>query len=151
EGLLALGYKAAGWDPVFRPSAPRNQASVVNVGYVINVIEDSAERIEVVRSAYALSTRLLVVSTLVVGQQNDAHRSAFRDGFLTKANTFQKFYGPGELESLLEETLDAEVVTLALGVCVVFRYPEEGERFEALRTRRHIDWTDLNVQLRLAA
>ena len=32
--------------------------------------------------------------------------------FLTKTNTFQKFYAPGELESFIEQALNAEASTL---------------------------------------
>lgn len=151
EALQNLGYPAAGWDPAFRPNAPKAPAAVVNLGYVLNVIEEPAERQSTLREAYALAERVLLVSTMVSGQETDAHSRPFRDGFLTKSNTFQKFYAPGELENLIEETLDAEVATLGLGICVVFRRDEEAELFEASRNRRHIDWTEISAQLKFSA
>jgi hypothetical protein len=151
EALRALGYSVSGWDPAFRPDAPKNRADVVNLGYVLNVIDDAAERLTVLREAYALSARLMLVSTLVAGQETEAHARPYRDGFLTKANTFQKFYAPGELETLIEGTLDAEVTTLTLGVCAVFRNPEEAELFEAGRYRRRIDWSEISSQLKFSA
>lgn len=46
RGLQALGHQAEGWDPVHRPEVARREADVVNLGYVLNVIEDAAERVE---------------------------------------------------------------------------------------------------------
>ena len=79
------------------------------------------------------------------------HSRSYRDGFLTKTNTFQKFYAPGELESLIEQTLDLEANTLGLGICVVFRSDQEAELFEANRNRRRIDWTEISAQLKFSA
>ena len=44
RGLQGLGYEADGWDPVFRRDAGKRESDLVNLGYVLNVIEDSAER-----------------------------------------------------------------------------------------------------------
>jgi hypothetical protein len=150
EALGNLGYRASGWDPAFRPAAEKQKATVVNLGYVLNVIEEPQERIAALQEAFSLAERLLVVSTLVDGQQTEAHSRPYRDGFLTKTNTFQKFYAPGELESLLENTLDVEVVTLGLGMCAAFRDPVEAELFAAERSRRRIDWTEISAHLRFS-
>ena len=151
EALTSLGYQASGWDPAFRPNVPKTHAAVVNVGYVLNVIEDPAERVAVLREAYGLAERVLLISTMVRGQETDSHSRPYRDGFLTKTNTFQKFYAPGELEALIEESLDLEPSTIALGVCVAFRTDEDAELFEAGRNRRRIDWTEIGAQLRFSA
>lgn len=151
EALQSLGYRAAGWDPAFRPKAAKTSAAVVNLGYVLNVIEEPKERIAALRGAYALAERTLIVSTLAAGQETDAHSRPYRDGFLTKANTFQKFYAPGELEELIEQALDEEASTLGLGMCIVFKNPDDAELFEASRSRRRIDWSDISTQLRFSA
>ena len=151
EALHHLGYEASGWDPAFRPNAPKTPAAVVNLGYVLNVIEEPAERIATLREAYSLAERVLLVSTMVSGQETDSHSRPYRDGFLTKTNTFQKFYAPGELEGLIEQTLDVEASTLGLGLCVVFRSDDEAELFEANRNRRRIDWTEISAQLKFSA
>jgi DNA phosphorothioation-associated putative methyltransferase len=151
EALGNLGYQASGWDPAFRPNAEKEKATVVNLGYVLNVIEEPSERIAALREAFSLAERLLIVSTLVTGQETDSHSRPYRDGFLTKTNTFQKFFAPGELESLIESTLDVEVTTLGLGMCVVFRDPDDTEAFQAGRNRRHIDWADVSTQLKFSA
>ena len=123
EALGNLGYRASGWDPAFRPNAEKQKATVVNLGYVLNVIEEPTERISALREAFDLAERMIIVSTLVAGQETDAHSKPYRDGFLTKTNTFQKFYIPGELESLIEDTLGVEVITLGFGMCVAFHDP----------------------------
>jgi DNA phosphorothioation-associated putative methyltransferase len=151
EALQNLGYHASGWDPAFRPNAPKVKATVVNLGYVLNVIEEPAERIATLRDAYSLAERLLFVSTMATGQETDAHSRSYQDGFLTKNNTFQKFYAPGELESLIESNLGAEVSTLGLGMCVVFRNNEDAELFEANRNRRRINWTEISTQFKFSA
>jgi hypothetical protein len=44
EALKALGYDAKGWDPAFQPNAPKVKSDVVNLGFVLNVIEEPQER-----------------------------------------------------------------------------------------------------------
>ena len=46
DALASQGFDAFGWDPHHAPSGPRRPADVVNLGFVINVIEDPRERIE---------------------------------------------------------------------------------------------------------
>jgi DNA phosphorothioation-associated putative methyltransferase len=151
EALQGLGYTINGWDPAFRPKAPKTEADIVNLGYVLNVIENPKERIEAIKGAFALTRKALLVSVMAEGQQTVAHTRACGDGFLTKNNTFQKFYAPGELEHLIEMTLQAEVITLSLGICIVFRDPDAAEAFEASRSHRRIDWLDLSSQLQFTS
>ena len=39
ETLLAGGIDATGWDPHFAPENPKKRAEIVNIGFVLNVIE----------------------------------------------------------------------------------------------------------------
>jgi hypothetical protein len=55
---LHLGYMAEGWDPVHAPESEKRLADVVNLGYVLNVIEDPAERLETLLDAWGLAKRL---------------------------------------------------------------------------------------------
>ena len=43
ELLTAEGVACSGWDPAYRPDTPLAETNVVNLGYVINVIEDPEE------------------------------------------------------------------------------------------------------------
>ena len=151
EALQNLGYQAsAGTQHFVRTlKSGRRQWSISDM--CLNVIEDPKERLATLKEAFSLAERLLVVSTMIAGQETDSHSRPFGDGFLTKTKTFQKFYAPGELETLIEETLDVEATTLGLGICAAFRDPDEAEAFEANRNRRRIDWTEISAQLRFSA
>ena len=60
EGVRSLGISAAGWDPHFRTDGTKQPADVVNIGFVINVIENLEERIEALQGAYALTQGVLI-------------------------------------------------------------------------------------------
>src|SRR5262249_10130944 len=55
--LRANGYACFGWDPHHAPDGARRQADVVNLGFVLNVIEDAHERIETLRDAWSFALR----------------------------------------------------------------------------------------------
>lgn len=148
EGLQSLGYEANGWDPAFQPDAKKLEAQVVNLGYVLNVIEKPPEREDALKKAFGLADHVLCVSTLVAGEETSAHSRAYGDGYVTKSGTFQKFFVPGELEGLIERCLECEPVTLSFGICLAFKSVEEREVFLSNRTRRHVDWTEISTQLR---
>ncbi len=64
RNLQAFGINCSGWDPKFRPSEIIRPADIVNLGYVINVIENEKERIAAIRKAWSLTRKLLIVSCL---------------------------------------------------------------------------------------
>jgi len=51
RGLNSSGITCSGWDPIYRPEGEKKEADVVNLGYVINVIEDIKERSMVLSEA----------------------------------------------------------------------------------------------------
>jgi DNA phosphorothioation-associated putative methyltransferase len=134
--LAASGLSAKGWDPVHMPSAPRTPADVVNLGYVINVIEDQEERAEVVRLAWDLTKRLLVVSARLQHEAEENRFTCFADGCLTARGTFQKFFGQIELRDWLKGVLGEEALAAAPGVYFVFRDPELCHQFIQARYHR---------------
>jgi DNA phosphorothioation-associated putative methyltransferase len=148
-GLRNLGYSANGWDPVHRPDGSKAEADVVNLGYVLNVIDDPAERLETLVDAFRHSRRLLVVSALIRETADTENAATFRDGVVTKRNTFQKYFGQQELQQYLEDALDVTAVPVSLGVFCVFRDPVEQQDFIEARTRRTIDWTQISARLGL--
>jgi DNA phosphorothioation-associated putative methyltransferase len=149
RALAAMGFDASGWDPVHAAASERKSADVVNLGFVINVIEDPAERIEVLASAWQLTRRLLVVSTLIRGQENYVEFRCFGDGVLTSRNTFQKYFEPAEIQALIEDTLGAEALPVAMGIYFVFRDVAQLQDFLSARTQRFIDWEGLSSRLGL--
>ncbi|NEX16034.1 MAG: peptidase M15 [Halochromatium sp.] len=135
RGLLENGLEAAGWDPYYAPDQPIQSADLVNLGFVINVIEDFDERLEALQRAWSLAERLLVVSVMLANQ-NDPRGARFRDGVITQRQTFQKYYRQQEIKELLTDALDEEPIPVAPGVLYVFRDKDAEQRFLVDRYRR---------------
>lgn len=131
RNLSALGYQVDGWDPTHRPSAAREPADVVNLGYVINVIEDPPERTQTLRAAWDLARRVLVVASRLNWDARSLSGKPFGDGFVTRTGTFQKLYEQAELGSWIEETLGTEAHAAAPGIYYVFRDPTDAQAFLA--------------------
>jgi len=148
RGLESLGYNVAGWDPHFSPATERTKADVVNLGFVLNVIEDSAERVEVIQRAWSQVKHVLCVTVLADGQAHYRDAKIFEDGVLTQRRTFQKHFEQSELLGLIEHCLDVEPIPLGLGMCLAFRRLEDEHDFLSQRTKRAIDWESLNRRLR---
>jgi DNA phosphorothioation-associated putative methyltransferase len=119
--LSAAGFEAFGWDPHHAPDGPRQPADTVNLGFVLNVVEDRYERAETLKAAYSFARRALVVAVMVVGKTALAGLRPYRDGHLTSRGTFQKYFGQQELRDFLEEVLGEAPVALGTGVFAVFR------------------------------
>jgi DNA phosphorothioation-associated putative methyltransferase len=103
--LRALGFEACGWDPAYFTTAPKEVADVGNLGYVINVIESSPERVAVLVDAWRYTREALVISTMVRGQEPYDSVRDHADGVLTSRNTFQKYFEPSEIQGLIETAL----------------------------------------------
>ena len=137
ECLAAMGYTACGWDPVHRPDGERRRSPVVNLGYVVNVIEDPDERCETLHKAWALTERILIVSARLASESRTLRSgSAFRDGLLTTRGTFQRFFEQQELRRWIEHTLQVNAVPAGPGIFYVFRNNQDRSDFIAARFRR---------------
>ena len=99
--LTEMDFGASGWDPVHRPDGERKQADIVNLGYVINVIEDPKERAQVVRRAWDLCTTALTVAAQVEFAAPAKVQAFHGDGILTSRGTFQKYFNQYELRDYL--------------------------------------------------
>lgn len=139
--LSSNGIAAKGWDPHFLPEAPIIAADVVNLGFVVNVIEDPAERIAAITKAFQLARTALAISVMLYG--GDMPGRPYRDGFLTSRNTFQKYFSQSELKDYIEQVLHRDAFMVGPGVAFVFVSAEAEQRFSAARYRRK------NVALRL--
>lgn len=133
--LRDSGYEVSGWDPVHRPDGAREPADIVNLGYVINVIEDPEEREEALRSAWKLAANLLIVSARLSVEPGPVHQKSYSDGVLTSKGTFQKFFEQAELRDWIDSALDAKSVAAAPGVFFVFRAEESRQRYLSSRHR----------------
>lgn len=133
RGLAAAGIKATGWDPHYAPDAERCPADIVNLGFVLNVIEAPTEREAALRQAWALAGKTLAVSTMVVGQVPTEGLQPYNDGFLTSRGTFQKYFQHSELRDLVRAALGVEPVAAGAGIFFVFREASDAEEFQLSR------------------
>jgi DNA phosphorothioation-associated putative methyltransferase len=144
--LSDAGYRSAGWDPNHRPETARQQADIVNLGYVVNVIEAPDERAGALKDAWALAKTILIVAARMSGEDRDlAFRAPLADGVRTSRNTFQKFYDQQELKSWIEATLEAEPVAAGPGIFYVFRDEDAREAYRARKVRRRIAAPSLSL------
>lgn len=135
QRLKALGYDVAGWDPVHNASGERHPSEVVNLGYVVNVIESAMERAEALRNAWALTTGILVVAART--DWDTAREAGLRhgDGVLTGKGTFQKFFSQEELRAWVDGVLGVRSVAASPGIFYVFRDEIRAQGFLAARVR----------------
>lgn len=136
--LEQAGIRAFGWDPAHRPEGQRNGADVVNLGYVVNVVDDPREREDVLKSAWDFAHGVLIVTARLKSESDIEGFGEFQDGYVTRLRTFQKFYEQQELREWIESTLGEAPIAAAPGVFYVFRDPNKREQFIASRYRRRI-------------
>ena len=136
EHVVRLGFESDGWDPAYRPDTEHREAHVVNLGYVINVIEDVAERDETLRSAWRLTRTVLAVAARIAVDGSGEGDFEFGDGVITRIQTFQKYFTQTELRLYIEKTLGTEAVPAAPGVFYVFKDDGLRESFAASKYRR---------------
>lgn len=133
ERIAAQGYQSSGWDPFYRPNSPLEQADIVNLGYVINVIENVTERREALFKAYELTGKCLIVSAQVLIDDRQGGLLAYGDGIVTERNTFQKYYLQEELKTYIDQVLKVDSIPIGLGIYVVFRDETLANNFRASR------------------
>lgn len=135
--LTQMGIEASGWDPMHCAETKRQPADVVNLGYVVNVIEDPAERVSVLKDAWSLTRKLLIVSArLSIEAKNGVSSSPYSDGYVTCRGTFQKFYEQRELGDWINEVLGLQSAAVAPGIFYVFQDNDLRQSFAASRYRR---------------
>jgi DNA phosphorothioation-associated putative methyltransferase len=136
--LEQAGIRAFGWDPAHRPDGARREADVVNLGYVVNVVENPEERAQTLRSAWNYTRGVLIVSARLKSEAGAFELDEFEDGCVTRLGTFQKFYEQRELRDWIQETLGESPIAAAPGIFYVFRRVELREQFIASRYRRRL-------------
>lgn len=148
--LEAHGIDVTFWDPKYHPDREKKRADIVNLGYVINVIEERKERDRVLRDAFKHADTILAVSAMLAGESIVAQFTPYKDGVLTKRNTFQKYYAQSELRSYVETTLDRNAVAVSPGIFFVFKDELEEQTF--LSDRQHIrrEWAQLTQRERIS-
>ncbi len=123
---------------MFRPGSTKDLADIVNLGYVINVVEDPAERARTLNEAWSLCRQVFVVSAQVLISGRGTCPVEYGDGVLTNRGTFQKFCEQDELKSYLEGQLQAEAIPAGIGVFYIFRDESRSQQYLAGRFRRRV-------------
>jgi DNA phosphorothioation-associated putative methyltransferase len=118
--LRRMGIDVDGYDPHFFPNLPRKRYDIVNLGYVLNVIQDPSERARVLQQAWELTKVALLVSVRTDAPQKGWSRSG--DGYLTGTGTFQKLYAGSELLQYASR-LQGGTASGGTGRVVVLRHP----------------------------
>jgi len=142
--LQANGIDASGWDPNFKPDAELYNADIVNLGFVLNVIEDVAERIEALHNAFALSDKILIVSCMLTSESKLSQMTSYKDGVITSRNTFQKYYFQSELQLFIEDSLEKPAISVGPGIFIIFKDELEEQKYLSSKLRRKRQWTTLN-------
>jgi len=141
--LQSVGIDAAGWDPHFSPATAIEPADFVNLGYVLNVIEDPDERRKTLQKAYGLAKRVLMVAVRVDRSLETA--AQFSDGVLTQIGSFQKLYSQSEFKEYLEDVLGTRPHMAALGIAYVFKDEELESAYLASLVHRRFDSSTLQA------
>lgn len=143
ERLKRLGIDVSAWDPFFTPTSKPVPREVVLLTYVLNVIEDPAERVEVLRSAWELAEKVLVVSSRLSWDARRLRGSSRDDGVVTSRGTFQHLYSPLELRSLVDDVTQTKGVQATPGVVYAFRNPSDRLAYLARKTLGDHRWASV--------
>ena len=142
--LRENGIEAKGWDPVYEPDAPKIPSDIVNLGFVINVIENPQERKETLQKALKQTNKFLVVSAMLGGESITSQFEKYGDGVVTSRNTFQKYYTQKELKTYIADVLNEEPVAVGPGIFYVFKDEIEEQNFLVQRQTRKKSWIRLS-------
>ena len=141
--LEAHGLEVYAWDPVYRQEGKKVKSDIVNLGFVLNVIEVKKERNHTLKDAYKYANKLLVVSAMLGGMNTVNKFTPYSDGTITSRNTFQKYYNQSELKEYIESILDINAIAVSPGIFFIFKDKEEEENFLVERQRGKHTWTQL--------
>lgn len=142
--LLAHGIDVLGWDPKHYPDGDKIPADIVNLGFVLNVIEDIHERLDALLSAWELTNSFLVVSVMLGTESFVSQFKPYKDGVITSRNTFQKYYQQSEIKAYIERSLDEQAITVAPGIFYIFKKKLEEQEYLQKRYRRHQGWKQIH-------
>lgn len=142
--LKQHNVEIAGWDPVFFPDETKDSCDIVNLGFVINVIEDQKERQKTLHNAFAIARKLLVVAVMLGGESIISRFKKLGDGVITSRNTFQKYYSQQEIRNYVESVLKAEAIAVGPGIFYVFKDKIEEQIFLVSREKAKKNWQRLS-------
>jgi DNA phosphorothioation-associated putative methyltransferase len=119
--LLAAGVAARGWDPHYRPEPEPEPAPAVLCSYVLNVIDDPAERLATLQAAWGLAQDVLVLAVRTDREARRVSGTPEADGLITSRGTFQALLPARGLVEWVEQALGRRPVPAGTGLMYVFR------------------------------
>ena len=146
--LEVHGLDVASWDPVHHPHGDRINSDIVNLGFVINVIEDRNERNETIKTAYSYAEKMIIISAMVAGESIIRQFTPYKDGIITSRNTFQKYFTQGELKGYIESVLKESAIAIGQGIFVVFKDKLEEQLFLIDRQNTRKQWRQRTFKVR---
>ena len=138
--LEAHGININSWDPIYSPANEKIKSDIVNLGFVLNVIENRKERTETLIDAWKHANTLLVISVMVAGESLIRQFTPYKDGVVTSRNTFQKYYTQAEIREYIESTINENVVAVGQGIFITFKDKIEEQNFLLERQKIKRDW-----------
>lgn len=141
--LTAHGISCAGWDPVYAPETVLLKADIVNLGFVLNVIEDRNERKNTLEQAFGFCKKCLIVSVMIGTERIISKHRPYKDGVITQRNTFQKYYDQTEFKNYVESILQVGAIAVAPGSLLVFKDKVEEQLFLLKRAETKYVWKKL--------
>lgn len=141
--LEAHGLDAMGWDPNFQPDNEKVNSDIVNLGFVLNVIEDQDERLDALLSAWELTHKFMIVSVMLANDNYIAQFTPYKDGVLTSRNTFQKYFVQSEIKNYIERSLQEEAIPVSPGIFYIFKDKLEEQEYLQRKYKRHHQWKQL--------
>ncbi|WP_377481913.1 MAG: DNA phosphorothioation-associated putative methyltransferase (plasmid) [Microcoleus anatoxicus] len=124
ERLSEMGYPVVSrYDPYYFADSQALPADAVMLNFVLSVIEDPAEREQVLIAAWNLAQKYLIVGLLTGKAKESAYR--FNDGIITKWNTFEKHYSATSGKAYLQAILGCDLVRLENCIWAIPKVPSK--------------------------
>jgi len=115
--LRKAGVQITGYDPHYAPEMPKGMYDLVNLGYVLNVIESIPERAKALRQAWERARHGLLIAVRTGPPESNWKRVG--DGHRTGSGTFQKMYKGSELVRFVREHVQGGRIYANGSGCVV--------------------------------
>lgn len=137
NGLAKAGFEAQGWDPYFNSETALIRSDVVNLGFVLNVIENPSERSKALKKAWRLAKNVLSIAVMTPNSLAIENTRPYGDGFLTTRGTFQKYFTQQQARQYIEDTIAETPIAIAAGIFFVFKDKISEQNFLLERYNRH--------------
>ncbi|WP_462171619.1 DNA phosphorothioation-associated putative methyltransferase [Pseudoalteromonas xiamenensis] len=134
-------YQCVG--PSTQTNGVLEKRDIVNLGFVLNVIENIDERAVTLQKAYSYAEKLLVVSVMLLNNAVLENYKPFKDGVITKRNTFQKYYTQTQIKEFIEDVLQTKATPIGQGIIAVFKSQALFEKHKLDLQFNQFEWCHL--------